>query len=242
MNAYSVLSRRYDDLTEDIPYADFAAYYQTEFRRQSGSFQLLLDLCCGTGTLTWLLAENGFEMIGTDASSEMLSVALQKPTSAAVRPLFLCQAAEDLDLYGTVDAAVSSLDSINYISPLSFPAVLKRLHLFIRPGGLFIFDIRSEKWLKQLDGGTFVDEKDDLLCLWRADFDNEKDLLRYGINIFSRKGRLWERQEEEHTEYVYRPAETERMLRDADFTLLKIDTEGPQGNIGREFYICRRNF
>ena len=87
-----------------------------------------------------------------------------------------------------------------------------------------------------------MDEKDDLLCLWRADFDNEKDLLRYGINIFSRKGRLWERQEEEHTEYVYRPAETERMLRDADFTLLKIDTEGPQGNIGREFYICRRNF
>ncbi|MBQ2158878.1 MAG: class I SAM-dependent methyltransferase, partial [Oscillospiraceae bacterium] len=135
-----------------------------------------------------------------------------------------------------------SLDSINYISPLSFPAVLKRLHLFIRPGGLFIFDIRSEKWLKQLDGGTFVDEKDDLLCLWRADFDNEKDLLRYGINIFSRKGRLWERQEEEHTEYVYRPVETEQMLRDADFTLLKIDTEGPQGNIGREFYICRRNF
>ena len=242
MNAYSALSRRYDVLTEDIPYEKFAAYYQEEFQRDGGVFHLLLDLCCGTGTLTWLLAEKGYEMIGTDASDEMLSVAVQKSSPAAVHPLFLCQAAEELDLYGTVDAAVSSLDSINYISPRHFPAVLKRLHLFIRPGGLFIFDIRSEKWLKQLDGGTFVDEKDDLLCLWRSDFEPENDTLRYGIDIFTRKGKLWERQEEEHTEYVYREAELEQMLRDADFTLLKTDREGPQGEIGREFYICRRNF
>ena len=242
MNPYSALSRRYDVLTEDIPYEKFAAYYQEEFQRDGGVFHLLLDLCCGTGTLTWLLAEKGFEMIGTDASDEMLSVAVQKSSPAAVHPLFLCQAAEELDLYGTVDAAVSSLDSINYISPPHFPTVLKRLHLFIRPGGLFIFDIRSEKWLKQLDGGTFVDEKDDLLCLWRSDFEPENDTLRYGIDIFTRKGKLWERQEEEHTEYVYREAELEQMLRDAGFTLLKTDREGPQGEIGREFYICRRNF
>lgn len=242
MNAYSALSRRYDALTEDIPYEAFAAYYQAEFRREGGEFQLLLDLCCGTGTLTWLLAGKGFEMIGTDASSEMLSEAVQKSSHAGVRPLFLCQAAEELDLYGTVDAAVSSLDSINYIPPQHFPAALKRLHLFIRPGGLFIFDLRSEKWLKQLDGGTFVDEKDDLLCLWRADFDRENDAIRYGVDIFSRKGRLWERQTEEHTEYVYREAETGQMLRDAGFTLLKTDRNGPQGEIGREFYICRRNF
>ena len=242
MNAYSALSRRYDVLTEDIPYAEFASYYEDVFSCDGGDFHLLLDLCCGTGTLTWLLAEKGFEMIGTDASDEMLSVAVQKSSPAAVHPLFLCQAAEDLDLYGTVDAAVSSLDSINYISPQLFPSVLKRLHLFIRPGGLFIFDIRSEKWLKQLDGGTFVDEKDDLLCLWRADFDAEHDLLRYGIDIFSRKGTLWERQEEEHIEYVYREADIEQMLCNAGFTLLKTDRKGPQGNIGREFYICRRNF
>ena len=242
MNPYSALSRRYDVLTEDIPYEKFAAYYQEEFQRDGGVFHLLLDLCCGTGTLTWLLAEKGYEMIGTDASDEMLSVAVQKSSPAAVHPLFLCQAAEELDLYGTVDAAVSSLDSINYISPPHFPAVLKRLHLFIRPGGLFIFDIRSEKWLKQLDGGTFVDEKDDLLCLWRSDFEPENDTLRYGIDIFTRKGKLWERQEEEHTEYVYREAELEQMLRDGGFTLLKTDREGPQGEIGREFYICRRNF
>ena len=85
MNAYSALSRRYDVLTEDIPYEKFAAYYQEEFQCDGGVFHLLLDLCCGTGTLTWLLAEKGFEMIGTDASDEMLSVAVQKSSPSAVR-------------------------------------------------------------------------------------------------------------------------------------------------------------
>ena len=242
MNAYSALSHRYDVLTEDIPYGEFADYYQKIFQDCGDDFHLLLDLCCGTGTLTWLLAEKGFEMVGTDASNEMLSVAVQKSFSGVIQPLFLCQAAENLDLYGTVDAAVSSLDSMNYISPSHLPAVLKRLHLFIRPGGLFIFDIRSEKWLKQMDGGTFVDEKDDLLCLWRADYDAEHDALRYGIDIFSRRGSLWERQEEEHMEYVYREDHLKQNLSDNGFTLLKVDRKGPQGDIGREFYICRRNF
>ena len=242
MKAYEALSSRYDALTEDIPYQAFVSFYEAEFRRDGGDFHLLLDLCCGTGTLTWLLAEAGYEMIGTDASPEMLSVAVQKSSAAAVSPLFLCQPAEELDLYGCVDAAVSSLDSVNYIPPERFPAVLKRLKLFIRPGGLFIFDIRSEQWLQSLDGGTFVDEKKDLLCLWRADFDSEKNALHYGMDIFTRRGRLWERDEEEHVEYVYPEAEINGMLSSAGFTLLRTEKNGPQGEFGREFYICRRNF
>ena len=241
MSAYQALSGSYDVLTEDVPYGEFVSFYQQEFQHDGGEFHLLLDLCCGTGTLTWLLAEAGYELIGTDASADMLSIAAGKSSSAAVAPLFLCQAAEKLDLYGCVDAAVSSLDSVNYIPSECFPSVLKRLHLFIRPGGLFLFDIRSENWLRSLDGSTSVDEKEDLLCLWRADFDPEKKALHYGMDIFTKRGRLWERDGEEHTEYVYTEAEIGRMLRDEGFTLLRVEKAGPQGNLGREFYICRRN-
>ena len=176
MISYGPLARFYDGLTGDVPYKAFAAYYRSLFASYGGEFHLLLDLCCGTGTLTVLLAKDGYEMIGADSSPDMLSVAREKAEETGVNVLFLCQSAEELDLYGTVDAAVSSLDSFNYLEPESLPEVLHRLYLFIRPGGLLIFDIRSKEWLKQLDGSTFVDEDDDVLCLWRADYDEEEDL------------------------------------------------------------------
>ena len=82
---------------------------------------------------------------------------------------------------------------MNYISPDALPEVFHRLHLFVRPDGLLIFDIRTPEWLRALDGDIFVDEKDDVLCLWRADFDEELPAIVYGMDIFSRVGRLWER-------------------------------------------------
>ena len=205
-----------------------------------GEFHLLLDLCCGTGTLTVLLAKDGYEMIGADSSPDMLSVAREKAEETGVNVLFLCQSAEELDLYGTVDAAVSSLDSFNYLEPESLPEVLHRLYLFIRPGGLLIFDIRSKEWLKQLDGSTFVDEDDDVLCLWRADYDEEEELIVYGMDLFSRSGMLWERQREEHVEYAYEEEELVHLLTEAGFESVRIDSKGPQGEIGRRFLICKR--
>ena len=241
MTAYGPLAYAYDVLTGDVPYAAFLAYYQKIFSENTGEYRLLLDLCCGTGTLTCALAESGYDMIGADASPEMLSVAVQKSTEKGVSPLFLCQRAEELDLYGTVDAAVSSLDSFNYLAREDLPAVLERLRLFIRPNGLLIFDIRSARWLRSLDGSTSVDENDELLCLWRADLEEKREALLYGLDLFTRRGSLWERRREEHVEYLYEVDELIKVLTQADFSVLKVDKNGPQGELGRIFFTCRRN-
>ena len=240
MSCYNYLAPWYDALTGDVPYSEFADYYEAEFTRAGGEFRLLLDLCCGTGTLTWELAGRGYEMIAADQSVEMLTEAQAKSGSAVIAPLFLCQRAEELDLYGTVDAAVCSLDGMNYIPPELLPEVFRRLHLFVRPGGLLIFDIRTPEFLRSVDGEIFVDEKDGVLCLWRADFDAEMSALVYGMDIFSQRGRLWDRHSEEHTEYSHEPERLRRLLSAAGFVNIEFHTDCPQGDMGRMFIVCER--
>ena len=240
-SSYGPLSLWYDTLTGDIPYGEFADFYEARFNIDGGEFKTLLDLCCGTGTLTALMAHRGYEMIAVDASADMLMQASGKASDAEIAPLYLCQDACELDLYGTVDAAYCSLDGINYISPDALPEVFHRLHLFVRPGGLLIFDIRTPEWLRALDGDIFVDEKDDVLCLWRADFDEEMPAIVYGMDIFSRVGRLWERGSEEHIEYAHEPQALKQLLEAAGFTDVQLRRDCPQGDAGRMFIVATRN-
>lgn len=240
MSCYSFLAPWYDSLTGDVPYGEFADFYEEEFRRQGGEFHLLLDLCCGTGTLTCELARRGYEMIAADSSPDMLMEAQAKASELSVPPLFLCQEAAGLDLYGTVDAAVCSLDGMNYIPPEQLPEVFHRLHLFVRPDGLLIFDIRTPDFLRSLDGDVFVDENEDLLCLWRADFDEELSAIIYGMDIFSRRGRLWERDSEEHVEYAHDPRQLRGLLEQAGFHNVALRSDCPQGEQGRLFITALR--
>ena len=241
MSCYDALAPWYDSLTGDVPYPAIADFYETEFAADGGEFRLLLDLCCGTGSMTWELAGRGYEMIAADRSVDMLMQAQGKQGPCTVPPLFLCQSAEELDLYGTVDAAVCCLDGLNYIPADTLAEVFRRLHLFIRPGGLFLFDIRTPDFLRSLDGQIFVDEKKDVLCLWRADFDTELGALVYGIDLFTRRGRLWERSEEEHIEYAHEPEKLRALLEGAGFENVRLCSDGPQGGAGRLYIIARRN-
>ena len=146
MSAYGALAAWYDALTRDVDYAAFADFYEQCFQQGRGESHTLLDFCCGTGTLTRLMAARGYEMIATDGSPDMLMQAQAHNAelpSDAVAPLLLCQEASELDLYGTVDAAYCSLDGIDYLPPEELPEVLHRLHLFVRPGGMLILDIRD---------------------------------------------------------------------------------------------------
>lgn len=240
MSCYGALALWYDSLTKDVPYGDFAAFYEAEFARSGGEFRLLLDLCCGTGTLTAMMAARGYEMIAADASADMLMEAQNKDCGGGIRPLFLCQRAEELDLYGTVDAAYCSLDGMNYLPPSLLPAVFQRLRLFIRPGGLLIFDLRTPDFLRGLDGGTFIDEKEKVLCLWRADLSDEEEALIYSMDIFSRRGRLWERESEEHIEYLHEPEQVKILLEAAGFVKVALRTDCPQGDAGRIFLVATR--
>lgn len=240
MSSYGALAAWYDALTGDVPYERFADLYEAEFARDGGEFRLLLDFCCGTGTLTALMARRGYEMIAADASEDMLMQAREKAVELPVPPLFLCQSAQELDLYGTVDAAYCSLDGMNYLPPEALPELFRRLHLFVRPGGLLIFDIRTPAWLRAMDGQISLDETEDLLCLWRADFDEDEDALVYGMDLFSRQGKLWRREREEHVEYAHEPEKLAAMLTEAGFVDLRRRADGPQGDDGRLFLIARR--
>lgn len=238
MSAYLDLAQWYDDLTRDIPYEAFAAYYERQFQARGKRVRTLLDFACGTGTLTCLMARRGYETIAVDASPEMLMELMEKTADLghAVPPLILCQEAVTLDLNDVVDAAVCSLDGVNYLPPEDLAELLRRLHLFIRPGGLFVFDVNSPDRLRALDGQVFVDETEDVLCLWRAEFDEAANALYYGMDLFEQEADgLWSRSEEEHIEYAYSAETLETLLREAGFVDIGIDFEGPQHEQGRIF-------
>ena len=240
MNCYGSLAAWYDQLTGDVPYDAFADFYEAEFTGCGGEFRLLLDFCCGTGTLTCEMARRGYDMIGVDASVDMLMQAREKSGVLGVAPLFLCQEAAEMDLYGTVDAAYCSLDGINYLPPEDLPELFHRLHLFVRPGGLVIYDVRLPEWFRSLDGQVFVDETEDLLCLWRADYDRDRQALIYGMDLFQRQGELWQRSEEEHVEYAHEPERLRELMEKAGFEKIRLRSDGPQGDMGRLFITAIR--
>ena len=236
MSCYDSLAVLYDRLTLDVDYGEFADRYEEAFREDGGEFHLLLDLCCGTGSLSREMTLRGYEMISVDSSEQMLMEAREKCSALPVPPLFLQQDVTELDLYGTVDAAFCSLEGINYLSPATLDRLLGRLFLFIRPGGLFLFDLRTPDYLKGLDGDTFVDEDDDVFCLWRADFDDELGALVYGMDLFSREGGLWRRSREEHVEYAHSPAFLSGLLEKHGFADLKLEEEDDRLHVQ-----CRRS-
>lgn len=168
--AYEFLAGCYDTFTADVHYARWADYLEKHFARSRLPIRTVLDLACGTGSLTRVLAERGYEMIGADLSQEMLAQAAEKCRGAGpIEPIFLHQAMEELDLYGTIDACVCCLDSINYVtSPKKLARAFRRVHTFLMPGGLFLFDINTPQKLRGLDGQMFLDESEDAYCVWRA--------------------------------------------------------------------------
>lgn len=228
MSAYEGLARYYDGLTADVDYQQWLEWYEGWFAQSEVPVKIVLDLACGTGTLTCMLAEQGYSMLGTDLSPEMLAEAMEKAAQVeGEMPIFLNQSVDELDMYGTIDACVSSLDSINYITD---EAVLRegfrRVHTFLMAGGYFLFDIIAPEWLKKLDGELFVDENEDVFCVWRAGFDEEEQILTYGIDLFEREGEgedeVWFREQEEHHERAWTVEQLTRMLTESGFRSVEV--------------------
>ena len=220
MSEYSSLAPLYDRLTADVDYQSFLDFYHELFQESSITIRSVVDLACGTGTLTGLMAKNGYDMTGTDASTEMLSVARDKHGDDGI--LFLNQQMEELDLYGTVDAAICSLDGMNYAVPENLDEIFRRIFLFLEPEGMFVFDINSPKCLMELDGEMFVDEDDSVYCVWRAEFDSSEMCCFYGMDIFEKQGHMWQRYAEEHVEYAHTPDELCGKLSGAGFTDIRV--------------------
>lgn len=224
MSAYESLAAVYDALTGDVGYARRADYLERLFRKSQIPVHTVLDLACGTGSMTAALAERGYELIAVDASPDMLAAAQEKAAGLTGEPpVFLNQSMPALDLYGTVDAAICCLDSLNYLTnPKDVQKTLQRLHLFIAPGGLLVFDINSAAYLRGLDGQIFLDETEDIYCVWRASFEKRSQICSYWMDIFTqRKDGTWSRAEEEHRQRAYEAEQLRTWLLEAGFTNIR---------------------
>jgi len=224
VSAYESLAAYYDALTEDVDYIALADRYERMFQGVARRPEIVLDLACGTGTLTRLFAQRGYQMIGVDGSAEMLSEAAEKTEGGEI--LYLHQSLTELDLYGTVDAVISSLDSLNYLPPEDVTETLRRVFLFLAPGGVFAFDAHTPEKLMGLDGELFCDERDNLVCLWRCSFDEGERACYYEFDLFERTGDLWRRSRETHVQYAYTAEEIQTRLEQAGFTNITMQTEG----------------
>ena len=248
MSSYEFLAGCYDAFTYDVDYAAWADYIEKHFKRRGLPGKTVLDLACGTGSLTRELALRGYEMIGVDLSPEMLAEAAEKNRDVGeVPPMFLCQPMEQLDLYGTIDACVCCLDSVNYVTaPKKLQRAFARVHLFLMPGGLFLFDMNTPEKLEGLDGQVFLDETEDAYCVWRAEYSRRSKICSYFMDIFQLDPETgqWERGEELHRERAYTISELTGYLEQAGFRNIQVfgdlKLRRPKPGEGRVFFAARK--
>ena len=136
--------------------------------------------------------------------------------------MFICQSMEELDLYGTVQAVVCSMDSLNYLPSDALREAVRRVRLFLEPGGLFFFDMHSPEKFRAMDGRTFTSESKEAFCVWSAALSEDGSTCGYEIDVFTRAGKLWRRSREEHREYVHDPAWLKELLLSSGFGAVEI--------------------
>lgn len=225
MSQYEALAFSYDRLTQDVPYERILAFYEKLLSQVGTKPQTVVDLGCGTGSMAALLAKKGYRVIGVDLSEDMLTQAWEKCMELPEPPMFVCQPMAELELPEPVDWILSCLDSLNYVTaPEDCRETLRRAYENLKPGGVLLFDVNTPEKLRAMDGQVFLDEDEDVYCVWRGEFDEEERICYYGMDLFQRQGSLWERSFEEHREYAYSMEELTAYLREAGFS--RIDQFG----------------
>jgi SAM-dependent methyltransferase len=223
MEAYHALAASYDRLTNDVDYEATVDFYMEIMAKEGVQPRTVVDLACGTGSVTEILARRGYPVIGVDMSEEMLTVATQKAMALENMPRFVCQKLEELWLPRGVDLAVCALDSLDYITePENCEKAIARVYKALNPGGIFIFDVNTPEKLRAMDGQVFLDEDDDVYCVWRGEFQEETNICSYGMDLFQRVGDVWQRSFEEHREYAYSEDQLRSYLKAAGFTHIAV--------------------
>ena len=245
MDAYKNLAASYDRLTNDVDYNATVEFYMEILRREGLSPQTVVDLACGTGSVTEILARKGYRITGVDMSEEMLTEAAMKTMDMEQPPMYSCQKLQNLRLPRGVDMAVCALDSLDYIlDPADCKEAIRRTYKALNPGGIFIFDVNTPEKLRAMDDQVFLDEDDDVYCVWRGEFDEKTNICSYGMDLFQREGKMWRRSFEEHREYAYSQEQLTGFLKDAGFTHIEVYAdrlfEAPREGEQRIYFKARK--
>ena len=244
MTSYNSFARFYDGLMEDADYKNRCEYILALAKKHNHEMGITLDLACGTGSFTRELAKSGVDVYGIDASAEMLCEAMQKNSEEGLNILYLRQKMQNLDLYGTIDTCVCTLDSINHVTNISDVAkAFDRVGLFMDDEGLFIFDVNTVyKHREVLANNTFVIENENVYCVWQNSLE-EDDVVKINLDFFEEEDGVYYRSEESFCERAYSDEQLREMLLKAGFEVEAVygdmTFEKPAETEQRAIYVAR---
>lgn len=223
--AYGGFAEVYDKFMDNVPYVEWTGYLKKVLADYNINDGLVLDLGCGTGSVTELLAQAGFDMIGVDNSEEMLAIAMEKQCESGSSILYLLQDMREFELYGTVRAVVSICDSINYITDIDeLTEVFRLVNNYLDPGGIFIFDMNTVYKYKELLGSsTIAENRENASFIWENYFDGDSMINEYDLTVFVReKEGLYRKYEEFHYQKAYTIDEVKAALAEAGLKFVAV--------------------
>lgn len=248
MEAYTGFAEVYDLFMDNVPYEQWAEYITGLLREYGIEDGLVLDLGCGTGTMTELLAEAGYDMIGIDQSEEMLEEALEKKEASGHDILYLCQDMREFELYGTVRAIVCVCDSMNYI--LEEEEILDifsaAAYNYLDYDGLFIFDLNTEyKYREILGEQTIAENREEGSFIWENYYDEAQRINEYQLTLFVKeKEDLYRKFEETHYQRAYSLDTVRNLVERSGLRLLHMydafTREPAREDSERIYVICQR--
>lgn len=239
--SYDIFARYYDELMQNVDYGQIADKISQWLKAYRPQAELLCDIACGTGSLAALLSEKGYDVIGTDSSPDMLMKAREK---CPQNVLLLCQSMDSLDLYGTVDAVVCTLDSINHVTDKdTVGTIFQKVSLFLEDNGIFVFDVNTPyKHEYVLSDSSFIIETDNVFCAWQNTYEN--GMVNISLDFFEEADGVYYRSEESFSERAYSESEIREMLAQAELEVLCVKdgyTENePSEETQRLVYITKR--
>lgn len=246
MKSYEAFADYYDSLTQNVDYQNLCSFYDGIIKKYGNGGKIVLDLACGTGSLSVKLADLGYDVVGVDASECMLSEAMSK-VSEFGNPIFLCQTMQNLDMFGTIDAVVCSLDSINHLkTEADVKKAIERVSLFMNPDGIFVFDVNTlYKHRDILGNNTFVYDTEKVYCVWQNEFHQKNGQIDISLDFFENDGdETYVRSGESFSEYYYSDEFLEETLAANSLKIVKkldgFTTKSVNDKSERITYICRK--